>query len=268
VNSLDTSKGTQGLPSLPKHWQIQSKLPCASICGFSLPPKLKSSLCEVSGNISVLDLFLHLRGDSTDAELTRVLNTEFKEKQAKRAYLKLYENLLHSRRTGRPISDKLAWIVPDRFLDKKSRLIEEHTSEIEEYLSSSLGRQWRSVQESYGDWLPYISLGVANLIRRWRSPRINSLRRAMFRLAKDFDPGNDSTFPWERGFNNNIRRIPIQSLYQYEPNNLTAEAVKRLNELGFIVINDLRCLHPDAVHTISNRVGRETLFALYRHLQD
>ena len=255
-----------GLPSLPDPWEIQRRLRCASICGFSLPPRIIAGLLACD-EVTALDLYLYLRGRHRDTGLVNVVRTQYEHDAVTRAYARFYEMLMAPRMYRRSASEKLAWIVPDTHV--------RHTDSAK--VTRGVGRVevLNAVRESVGvdpyddreilEWLPWMSLGVATRLRGWRSARISMLRRALFKLAGDLNAGTAGFYPWEPEFSPDARGAPLCTLYQYEACQLMRNSIDALHATGLTSVDDLRCLHPEAV-AVAKAQG-QPLLILYRLLR-
>lgn len=257
---------TKDLPKLPRQWQLQTKLPCASLCGFRIPPRISRSLMNEGRTLSLLDLYLALTNQSDDGALDRLVRTQHETSELRRSYLNFYEQLLQRRR-GRQESDTIAWILPNAYLMDGDRIASNWQAEIESQLSRHLGsKEWTRFGSEYQAWLPYLSLGNINLMRRWRTPRLNAIRRAIFRLSQTMQEDCDAHYPWEPTFSRATAAVPIQALWQFEPVKPVHGAIATLHEFGFTQIRDLKCLHPDAVKLAKRASARQALLQFYREL--
>ena len=243
------------MPSLSRdvvqyEWVLQTALRCGSIAGSELPLRVREGLLNLS-DVCLLDLYAFLRGWSGQTEaLSRVIRTFREHRASEEAYWRFFQSLLRSRRNGRVVSNKVSWILPNEYLNHSMNKIVE--------LSGVDGMANRDV----GTWLPWTSLSVVNCLRRWRAPLISALRRAIFKLANDFDPHGKARYPWEPGFRRETRYIPIEAIYQYEPSTLTLGGIRALLALGFTSVNDLRFLHQDAIRAAKRT--DEPLLKIYR----
>ncbi len=249
------------LSLLPNHWQLQVRLRCGSLCGHPMPPRLRAQLMQLR-DVSLLELYVFLAGGKVPL-LRRIVRTENQRTRVTQAYRAFYTALLRSRRRGRVPSDRVAWIVPDAYLTSSSRVGPRRTqlvAEIRRQLGPAAARAGDTL-----DWLPWTSLGIVTCLRRWRTPRIGAIRRALFKLAHDFANGRDASLPWEPRFSRDMGIIPLQALYQYESTRLLEDSLRRFEELDLTCVNDLRFLHPSAV-TTAKEAG-QPLLRLYQALQ-
>ena len=233
---------------------IQTVLRCGSLSGVAtLPPRVRRGLLALQ-DVRLLDLYLYLRGWICKPKvLSRLLQTSREHQQTENAYERFYDSLVQSTRSGRTTSPTVAWIVPDEYLNESMQSLLE-----------SCGVR-ASVERDVKRWLPWISLSVVNCLRRWRMPLITALLRAVFKLANDFDPDGSGHYPWEWELKREVRSIPIEAIFQYEPTTAILNAIRTLVASGFRSINDLRFLHPDAV-----RLAKQTdepLLKVYRCLR-
>lgn len=231
------------------------RLPATSLCGFRLVPRVRSALLEVGGEVSLLDLHKFLSGDSVSEPLVSVAKTKYEKESLLEGYTRFIAAAEDGSREGRATSNKLAWIIDDSRLTPSLELDSRTVDSIVELgLDEQLGSE-------YQNWLPWMSLGIVNLFRRWRQPRIRTIRRALFKLSA----GTEEPFPWDAGFARWKRHLPMHALYRHEPSRLLDEVLAAFSILGLTSINDLRCCHPDAV-SASKATGRP-LFVLYRVLE-
>ena len=251
------------LPRLPNEWGLQIKLRCASLCGFGLRPRVTNGLLTLR-DVTLLELYLYLHGRARHAGLNNVIHTEYEYNTVVAAYIDFYKLLLVSSRNERSPSEKLAWIVPDDYLKSSSRIRRSRATRILSGITQSF-EDPLSVGSDMKEWLPWMSLSIVNCLRLWRSPRINSLRRAIFKLAADLDNRTNSFYPWTSECPREVRKVPIRALYQYEPTSLTLGTLRVFEDLGLTSVNDLRCLHPDAV--ASAKMNGRPLTKLYQRLQ-
>ena len=213
---------------------IQKTLSCGAICGFGLP-RFADRLLKLR-QVSLIDLSHYLVFNERNDPLAAIIRrpgsrgrtgsgaggSDYRYRIVYTAYIKFLKTLRRSCRYGRPSSNRIKWIVP--------------TPQMRRHIYSSNDDVWCH-------WMP---LAVVQLLRRWQPRRINSLRIALSRLADDIKRQH-VYFPWDPKFNLETRFIPIHALYQYEPSSLTLGGIKALHNCGLTSINDLRCLHPDAV---------------------
>ena len=162
-----------------------------------------------------------------------IINTDYEYGAVARAYSQFVEAIERSYRYGRSqfVNE---WIIP-------------HDS-IPDSLKHSFGTAVNNVNE----WLPWMPLAVVQHLRSWRLSRIESLRRALFKLESYTDETVDTRF------------IPIQVLYQYEPVSLTRATINTLHNCGLTSTNDLRCLHREAVDVAKK--PDQPLLKLYQSL--
>ena len=228
--------------------------PAALVCGFRLVPRLRAALLEFGDEISLRDLQKYLNEECASEPLVSIAKTKYERESLLEAYSRFMAAVEDGLRRGRAKSDKLAWIIGHSRL---TPAMEIDSRTIDRILELGLGAQ---VGSDYQSWLPWMSLGIVNLFRRWRQPRIRTIRRAMFKLSA----GSEVAFPWESGYATSRRHLPMQALYRHEPSRLLDEALAAFSSLGLTSINDLRCCHPDAVH--ASKAEARPLFALYRLL--
>ena len=272
-NGLVTLDGTSSvhspgrdlrIPHLPKEWKIQASLRCAAICGFDLIPRIVKGLLQIR-DVSLLELYFHLEYAIKSDRLTTIIKTDYDHQVVKTAYAQFHEALLVSRRYGRHSSDKIEWIIPRDYTTNR-QIDSSDAAAITDVLKCSFGSRVysESIATDVGEWLPWMPLAVVKHLRTWRSSKINSLHRALFKLARDIDKTANACYPWEPTFSPEARFIPIQTLYQYETSSVTLGGINALRDCGLMSINDLRCLHPSAVAAAKN--ADQPLLRLYRSL--
>ena len=234
-------------------------LPAASICGFKLFPRVRAALLGLGPDVRFVELRAFLAAVSARTGIERAARTERERELVLDRYERFLEAASESARPGRAQSPKLAWIVPDAWLNL-GYLVRRGLVEKVEREGAATGY----LRSDYHEWLPWMSLGIVNLLRRWRRPRVNAVRRSLFKLA--VARAGTGAYPWEPAFPSAVRRLPMQTLYQYEPTDLLEGAIEAFVDLGLRSVNDLRCCHPDAV--IAAKAEDKPLFALYRVLGD
>ena len=249
------------LPRLPHEWQLQVELRCASICGCPLPARITNRLLRLR-DVSLMELYICLAAGRLP-ELRHVVATSYERARVIDAYKRFHAALLASRRRGRARSDTLAWIIPDGYLNSASRVSRDRRAFLMGDIQRELG--FRHTSENILEWLPWMSLGMVASLRRWRTPRIRAVRRALFKLGKDLDSSATAFGPWEPTFAAGVRPIPFLALYQYESTRLLEDSLRRFEELGLTCVNDLRFLHPDAVAAAKEPC--QPLLKLYRALR-
>lgn len=262
MSPVRPTAGNIRIPHLPNEWKVQTKLRCGAICGFNLMPRIASGLLRVRG-VSLLELYFYLEHEIEDDRLSVIIKTNHDRQVIRTAYAQFYDALLRSRRDGRLSSDSIEWIVPRDYTCNRSQIDRIDATEIACVLERSFDNG--SIAEDANEWLLWMPLAVLTHLRAWRAPRINSLHRALLKLARDTDWSTNAYYPWEPAFNPETRFIPIQALYQYEPNDLTLSSIEALRHCGLMSINDLRCLHPNAVAAAKHT--DQPLLRLYRTLQ-
>ena len=246
-------------------------LPCSFICGFTLPPRLKRKLLKLSSDMSFYELYKHfvkrpqIARDQQSISIYFIANSDYERNLLADACTRFYQNMRRSRYSIRPDSNKLAWVVPSKLLDSEAHATVgmSYTDEPKfvEILTSNTSED---VMTECEEWLPWVSLGIVTLLRRWRAPRFNAICRAMFKLAKYVDEKTGVFFPWEPNFDTDTSHIPIQALYQFENTRLMETSINVLTTLGLLSINHLRFLHPDAI-SLANH-PKQPLLKLYAEL--
>ena len=243
---------------------MQTVLRCGSICGFNLLPKITRGLLELRGT-SLLELYFFLEYGIHNDRIADVIKTDLDRELTKNVYVQFHELLLRSRRPGRVASDKLEWIIPYDHTSRPNPIAPSHDSLVRRLLRRIVERDSPSASSANTDvseWLPWMPLSVVKYLRTWRSSRVNALHRALFKLASDIDKGTHAFYPWDRKLPSEIRQVPIQALYQYEPSSLTRGGINALRDCGLVSINDLRCLHPSGVAAAKDPA--QPLFEIYR----
>ena len=231
------------------------RLPAASICGFRLVPRVRKKLLALGDKVSISDLKNHIQAACITEPLASVATTIYEKRSLIEAYLHFTAAAKEGRRVGRARSEKLAWIIPDSRLTPAMELDSPTVDRIAELgCVTQLGNDYQC-------WLPWMSLGITNLFRRWRQPRIRTIRRAMFKLSVEAE----ANFPWEPGYATWQRNLPMHAIYRYEPSWLLEESLAAFSLLDLKSVNDLRCCHPDAV--AASKAKGQPLFVLYRVLE-
>ena len=231
------------------------RLPATLLCGFQLVPRVRTALLELGEDLSLADVQEFLNGGGGSKPLESVARTNYERDSLTDGYSRFMSATEEGRRLGRARSKKLAWIIADSRLTPATEVDPRTVEKIVDFeLSAQLGSDYQS-------WLPWMSLGMVNLFRRWRQPRIRTIRRAMFKLSA----GSEAAMPWDGGYPTWQGQLPMQALYRHEPSRLLEEALAVLSSLGLTSINDLRCCHPDAVS--ASKAKGQPLFVLYGVLE-
>lgn len=242
------------------------RLPSSLVCGFALPARLRKHLLKSANHISFYELHTHfmkrpqIARDKRSISIYFIANSKHERSSLTEACATFYNNMRISRHIIRPDSDKLAWIIPSNLLDTEPQTGKScfDDPKLVEILTSSASKD---IMTECEEWLPWISLGIVTLLRRWRTPRINKVRRTIFKLAKYVDGGSGAFFPWESNFDKNTAHIPIQALYKFETTKLMEDTISDLTTLGLLSINHLRFFHPNAV-SLANH-PKQPLLKLY-----
>ena len=231
------------------------RIPAKLVCGFQQLPRVRAALLELGDDISLLDLRKHLNGDGTLDTLASVAKTGYEKQLLLEGYLKFIAATKEGVRQERAKSEKLVWIIADSRLTSEMEL---NTQTVDRIIELGAVEQLGC---DYQNWLPWVSLRIINLLRRWQQSRIRVIRRAMLKLSFE----SEVSFPWETGYTTWQRHLPMQVLYRYEPGQPLEKALTAFSNLGLTSINDLRCCHPDAV--AASKAKEQPLFALYRILE-
>ena len=230
------------------------RMPAASVAGFKLVPRVRTALLDLPAQVSLAIVRESLTNGEMVGPLSSVANSHYELRSLADGYCQFVDAAERGQRDGRVKSSKLAWVVPD------ARLTE--SLELDSLAVDTIGELGigADIGNDYNSWLPWVSLGMINLLRRWRQPRLRTIRRAMFKLCS----GPERSFPWEAGYATWERHIPMQALYMHEPTPLLDGALTAFRNLELTSINDLRCCHPDAA--AASKANGRPLFALYRAL--
>ena len=257
-----TGSEADGLRELPRDWKVQARLRCGSICGLGLSPRLMKELVDLR-NTSLLELFFFLRYGLVDRGLSIAIRTDADREIARDAYVQFQELLLNCHRDGRALSGRIEWIIPSDYSNQPQEIDGRLVGLVASHFGRAFGQDiWEEMQKQVWEWLPWMPLSVIRHLRMWRGPKINTLRRAVFKLSGDVEYIEDAFYPWDPTLAQAIRLIPIQALYQYEPSSATLAAIHALRDCNLISINDLRCLHPDAVAAAKHQ--DQPLLQIYR----
>ncbi|MCY4305775.1 MAG: hypothetical protein OXC62_13510, partial [Aestuariivita sp.] len=100
---------------------------------------------------------------------------------------------------------------------------------------------------SWDCWLPWMSLSILMKLKSWRSPKLNCVRRALFKLPRVVGLGCDVFEPWSCRYPKILSELPIPALYQCERDKKTLDALHSLTDIGLKKVNDLRIFHPEAI---------------------
>lgn len=231
-----------------------ARMPAASVAGFKLVPRVRTALLELPSEVSLSNLRESLTNGEMGGPLASVASSDYELRSLADGYCRFVDAAEDGRRDDRAKSSRLAWIVPDTRLTENLEL---DTFALDAIRKLGIGAD---LGNDYNSWLPWVSLGMINLLRRWRQPRLRTVRRAMFKLCS----GPERSFPWEAGYATWERQLPMQALYMYEPTRLLDGALAAFGDLELTSVNDLRCCHPDAV--AASKTSGRPLFALYRAL--
>ena len=239
---------------------IVNELSAAVLCGFNLLPRVRASLLSLRGvSLSDLHAYLHNPRACDNAAFRGFATTPYELTALAKSYEALLQASRAAFRDGRATSDTLAWIVPDTQLNPRGRMTAScaATLHLDAAIKGHLG-------SDYQEWLPWMSLGIVTALRRWRAPRLNSIRRVLLKLAWAADRNSAPASPWEPDFRREVGFVPLRALYHYEPTRLVEGAINALSELGLSSVHDLRCCHPDAIAAAKHKA--RPLFATYRLL--
>lgn len=244
------------VPEIPANSSVPfNRLPAALLSGFPLVPRVRSALRKLEEGISLVDVQRYLSGNGDSDLLKEVARTEYEKQSLADGYARFISTTEESCGLGRSKSEQLTWIIPNSRLTTEMEIDSQTTDMIAKAgLYSQLGQNYQS-------WLPWVSLGIVNLLRIWRQPRVRTLGRAMFKLSG----GGTAAHPWDAGYVNWQLQLPMHTLYKYEPSPLVEGALSAFSNLGLTSINDLRCCHPEAV--IAAKRSDQPLFTLYRMLR-
>lgn len=231
------------------------RLPGSFLNGFVTVPRVRKALLKAGSRFTISDA-LHLNIYINRPNRARSwTKSEYERESLQKGLSAFIQATIISQRSGRSPSENLEWIVPEDSVTNEMR-INRRTIEIinEHNLVADLGSE-------YQRWLPWLSLGMVNLFRRWRRPRISALHRALFKLfeSEKFD------YPWETDQLSIRSQLPLQVLYKFEPSTTVYEGLTILANLGLSSVNDLRCLHPDAI--IASKTESQSIVRLYLALE-
>lgn len=194
----------------------------------------------------------HVDYEQLTRQLPKIIKTDNEYTLVKRAYWRFAEAIAKSYRCGRSPSDRIVWVVPHDYTTNPQQTIYDEIRDVGEV---------QSLQRSCSEWLPWLPFAVIQHLRAWRQPTFRLLYLAMRKLALRIERRANAYYPWEP-LDSKTRYIPIQSLYQYEPS--TYDTIRTLENCGLTSINDLRCVHPDAVAAAKH--GATPLFRIYQSL--
>ena len=160
-------------PEIPADSSIpMERLPAASICGFRPVPRVRKKLLALGDKVSLSDLRKHIQAACITQPLASVATTIYEKKSLIDAYSQYRAAAEDGLRPGRATSEKLAWIINNSRLTPAMEPDSPTADMIAKLgLAAQLGNDYRS-------WLPWMSLRIVNHFRRWRQPRIATIRRA------------------------------------------------------------------------------------------
>ncbi|MCY4127826.1 MAG: hypothetical protein OXG15_01160 [Gammaproteobacteria bacterium] len=237
-------------------WARFGALPASSLCGFVRVPRVREALLKEGDHFSILDAVDSKDTDDRAIKLLSLAKSKYEKESLQAGLGAFILAAIDSQQFGRSSSEKLAWVVSADRLTKHMGLDSRTIQSIEEHeLTADLGYE-------YQKWLPWLSLGMVNLFRRWRRPRISALHRALFKL---FENSVDFDYPWETTHLSLKHQLPLQVLYRYEPSKKVYEVLTILSNWGLKSINELRCLHPDAIS--ASKANSQPIVRLYRVLE-
>lgn len=253
------------IPHLPNEWKVQTRLRCGAVCGFGLSPRITQDLLNIRG-VSLLELYFYLEHAIKDDQLSKIFKTTNDRQVVKTAYTRFLDAIVSSRRDGRVSSEKMEWIIPYDYATTSRPTDGSVATLIADIFESTYGSNeyLENVAGDVNEWLPWMPLAAVKHLRNWNSSKISALHRALFKLARDVDKLANAYYPWEPAFSLEARLIPIQALYQYEASSGTLDGIGALHGCGLTSVNDLRCLHPNAV--VAAKHEDEPLLRIYRAL--
>lgn len=236
-------------------WDQFGALPASSLCGFVRVPRVRDALLKAGDQFSILEAVDSKGTEDRANKLLSLAKSKYERESLQSGLGAFLLAAVDSRQSGRSSSEKLAWVVSADRLTRQMGLDFRTIQTIDEYeLAADLGYEYRN-------WLPWLSLGMVNLFRRWRRPRISALHRALFKLFENMD----FDYPWETKYPSSKHQLPLQVLYRHEPSKKVYEVLTILSNWGLRSINELRCLHPDAI--AASKAKSQPIIRLYRVLE-
>ena len=228
---------------------MNETLHCSSLCGLQMSPKLRAMLLSLEKEITIAALRKTLTSEG-GAKIGSALIANHQRIELENAYNKFRILGQNTTAIGRPDSKNIAWIVSDKHFKSDGKITHNASNiihaEVKKY-SDLVAHEWEN-------WLPWMSLGIVVKLQTWRNPKLNCLRRALFKLSKSIEEEiSNANYPWEAYFSKNLSTLPMPSLYQFEPDNKTLDAISTLMSMGFQQVNHLRFLHPEAIQFAKDR---------------
>jgi len=218
-------------------------LPCSMLAGFNVSTGLRNILLDNPNDVQIKQVFRIIRSGSGTLGTRRVWTGEKRKTELSLACLSFLEMENTTEYRARPISENIAWIIPDSNfrddgrLDDDFKLVTNHliAANFDQYLAS------------WDCWLPWMSLSISVKLKSWRSPKLNCVRRALFKLPRVIGLDCDVFEPWSCRYPKILSELPMPALYQCERDKKTLDALHSLTDIGLKKVNDLRIFHPDAI---------------------
>ena len=218
-------------------------LSCSALAGFDISEGLRKELLRLKDSLKIDDIFNLLKHGYTNNTNKRLWSTQTKRDDLCIACLRFLDMENLYRYNFRPLSDRIAWIIPDRKFCDDGRI----DSDFERELELDLCNYFNQDLEDWRDWLPWMSLTTSTKLRKWRSNKLRCIERALIKLPNTLGITSDVYFPWNKEYPKNLAELPIPTLYQCEQDSKTLDVILSLTGIGLKKVNDLRIFHPRAI---------------------
>ena len=236
------------------------RLPCMSIAACpSITPRLRGKIFLLPASRSMADLRSSLFRQKEDNKLPSVTSTARDLEVMTRAYVSFVDSIATSRDSVRCPSRDVPWVVPSRHLRSvMSRQIRHLPSAVISVLER---HDFLEYDPTWAAWLPWVSLGAVNTLRSLPPRTISALSRALSAFVAYMTPTVPSKELWKFDCSPDWLSVPTYAICAFRKEAHVRKALARLASHGIRAIQDLRCLHPDAI-----RLAKEPtvpLLALY-----
>ena len=231
-------------------------LPVSALAGFDVAPHLRRALINYGNELLLSDVFNALRFGAVNLKTKKLFATRQAMYELCLTCLQFLEMENSANYHIRPISENIAWIIPDsKFRDNGTidpNFKFQIYREVEEYFDDSM--------EDWENWLPWMSLSIAMKLKSWRSPKINCVKRAIFKLPLIHGIECEVYEPWIAGYPEELANLPLPVLYQCEKDAKTLDVISQLSSIGLKKVNDLRVFHTEAIQFANDVRGPHTVF--------
>ncbi|MYA66944.1 MAG: hypothetical protein F4Y22_06710, partial [Gammaproteobacteria bacterium] len=97
-------------------------LHCSSLCGLKMAPKLRNALMSATKELTIPCLLEELLSNGTGSRGNKFNLTSRQRLEVERAYNAFNTLRQDSTANGRPLTDRLAWIIPDKHFHKNGSI--------------------------------------------------------------------------------------------------------------------------------------------------